>query len=513
MRLFALWLLACVSCRNTEPTVRLGERAPQPLAPAQLQPLAPLASAPTTLERAYAPSKLAARGANPALPTALDGFLRDGLGERKAVEAWKPVVKTSQGNAVPKPSKAPRRLVRFVHLADAQVADDESPTRMTSYDMPQNVTAAMRPHEAYGCRLLSAATRTIRALHDADPLSFVLLGGDNVDSAQKNEVTWVLDVLGGAPRIHCDSGADDDPVPGEGNDGKDPFASAGLGAPFLWVNGNHDVNVQGNFAIDPTQMATALGAVASGGTRNYGKPGGPPEVGSFVVPDAERALLGRTALLAQVQAHADGHGTNAARSERAVYAWDPPDSIVRVIVLDTAHEGGGAAGVLTKRDVEANVKPLLDAALAEHKLVLLAAHHPTHALTRDGGTFGRPEPDALLEAAWLDLLRPYPNVVASLVGHSHRHAVRLLRAGAHAFWEITTAALIDYPNQFRLVELFDEDNGWLSLRATAVDVATDDDPVGEQARRRAQIDFSAGWQADGRGDADQRNVILWMRKP
>lgn len=438
--------------------------------------------------------------------------MQEGFGERTRAAAWHATVLSSDGK-VPKPGRAPRRLARFVHIADAQVADDESPARATSYDMPHTVTAAMRPHEGYGCRLLHGAVRTTRALHDADPLSFVLLGGDNVDNAQRNEVDWVLDILGGAPHIECDSGDDDDPVPGPNNDGKDPFASAGLGAPFLWVNGNHDVNVQGNFAVDASHSATAVGGVSQGGTRNYRKPGGPAEVGAFVVPDASRALLSRDALIARVRAHGDGHGLRQAPADRAFYAWDVPGSMVRVLVIDTAHEGGGAAGVLTQRDVDAHAKPLLDAALAERKIVLLAAHHATHALTREGGTFGRAEPDALLEGTWLELLRNYPNVVASFVGHAHRHGIRLLRAGAHRFWEVTSGALIDYPNQLRLIELYDEDNGWLSVRATAVDVATDDDPPAEEARRRAQVDFTAGWQPDGRGAPDQRNAILWVRKP
>lgn len=520
MRWLACLAFACVSCRNAETSPHAVELAGASAgdAAAVLEPsaplLPPLSSAPTTLERTYAPAKMApARGANPSLPAALEGYLDAGLGERAAASGWKAATMSTDGKPNHKPGKNRRRLLRFVHLADAQVADDESPARLARYDTAQTTTAAMRPHEGYGCRLLHAAVRTARALHERDPLQLVLLGGDNVDNAQKNEVQWVLQVLGGAPHIECDSGNDDDPVAGPDNDGKDPFASAGVGAPFLWVNGNHDVNVQGNFPVDDNQRATALGTVSNGGTRNYEKPGGPPEVGAFVVADPRRALLSREALMRQLREHDDGHGTRTAKGDRAVYAWDPPGSEVRVVVLDTAHEAGGAAGVLTRRDVDAHVKPLLDAALAEKKIVLLAAHHATHALTREGGTFGRAEPDAMLEAEWLAYLGNYPNVVASFVGHSHRHAIRLLRAGKHALWEITTSALIDYPNQLRLVELFDEDNGWLTLHATAVDVSTDADPVGEEARKRAQVDFAAGWLADGRGAPGQRNAILWVRKP
>lgn len=506
----ALVLLLLCACRSSAPPTQ--QASPPPEADAgstTLAALPALSAAPTTLETAFVPvTPSGPLGPNPSEPTALAGYLARGLGERKVGAPWPATVHAPEGKRRAS-GPHPKRLLRFVHLADSQVADDESPSRVTGYDTATTTNAAMRPHEGHGCRLLHAAVRTARALHATDPLSFVLLGGDNVDNAQENELEWVLSVLGGAPRIECDSGRDDDPVPGPDNDGKDPFASAGVGVPFLWVTGNHDVLAQGNFVIDDLQRATTVGASANGGARNYEKPGG-PAVSGLVAPDVRRAMLSRTTLLDRVRAHGP-HGPGA--GDHATYAWDPPDSPVRLIVIDTAHAEGGAGGVLTKRELDARVLPLLDAARADHKIVLLAAHHPTNTLTTGGGTFGKPEPDALLESDWLAVLRRYPNVVASLVGHAHRHQVRLLRAGSRALWEVTTGALIDYPNQFRVLELFDEDNGWLTLHATAVDVVTDGDAVGEEARRLAQVDYSAGWVPDGRGPSAERNVILWMKKP
>ena len=507
---------ALFGCHGTESRARVEASREVVPAPGGLSPLPPLASAKTTAELAFGTPAVRAPGSqDPAWPESLQQLAGARLGERAAASPWKAVVKTPDGKPAPRPGPHPKRISRFVHVTDIHVADDESPARLVQYDRAEMTTAAMRPQEGYGCRLLLAAVRTIRALHDQDALQLVLLGGDTIDSAQDNELGWALDVIGGSSRVECDSGTDDDPVAGPDNDPKDPFASAGVGAPSLWVTGNHDVTVQGNFPVDAAQRARALGSDASAGTRNYQKPGAPAETGAFVVPDSRRALLSRRELLARVKAHDGGHGIGAheVEVERATYAWDPPGSAVRIVVLDTAHAAGGASGVLTRRDVDTLIRPLLDAALAEQKIVILAAHHGVGALSREGGTFGTPEPDAVLEGEWLDVLAAYPNVVASFVGHSHRHGIRSLRAGSRALWEITTGALVDYPNQLRLVELFDEDNGWLSLRATTVDVATEGDPLGEEARRRAQIDFVAGWQPDGRGPSDQRNVVLWMKKP
>src|SRR5690606_32936867 len=154
----------------------------------------------------------------------------------------------------------------------------------------------------------NASVRTINALHAKDPISFTLLGGDNADSAQTNEVDWVLGILSGAESIECDSGDDDDIVPGPHNDGKDPCKPEGLAMPWKWVTGNHDILVQGNLKTDE-HREKALGIEANGGTRRYDDGAkGFVERGDFVVPDERRALLSRTELMAKVAAHGDGHG-------------------------------------------------------------------------------------------------------------------------------------------------------------------------------------------------------------
>ena len=117
----------------------------------------------------------------------------------------------------------PKLLVRFAHLPDTQLADDESP------DAPVRVRSAgptsparFARTEGDQCRVLDAAVRTINALHQTLPISFVLTGGDNADNAQRNELEWFMQIMDGAPRVKCDSGDADDPVPGPDNDGKDP---------------------------------------------------------------------------------------------------------------------------------------------------------------------------------------------------------------------------------------------------------------------------------------------------
>ena len=83
----------------------------------------------------------------------------------------------------------------------------------------------------------------------------------------------------------------------------------------------------------------------------------------------------------------------------------------------------------------------------------------------------------------------------------------------HAWWEVMTAAIADFPHEFRLVEIFDMDNGWLMMRTSPVDLALDADPVAAEGRKRGVVDTVAGYVPDGTGTDGDRNVELWIKKP
>lgn len=455
---------------------------------------------------------------NPALPEYTDAFVDLGLGEIVDGPADDVVVRTVDDTAPPARGKNARRLTRFVHLADLQLMDDESPTRAAAVDS-QAVTAALRPQDALMCRMLNAAVRTINGLHHDDDVDFVVLGGDNADSAQENEVRWVMSILDGSDRVECDSGDDDDLDEGA-DDGKDAFAAAGLDVPWRWVSGNHDSLVQGNFAVGDTQRAQVVSTSSTLGTRVYNGEGpGTVRTGDVVIADEQRRLLDGRALLALVSDDGDGHGfagdaaADARDAGRAFTSFDVGDALT-VVVIDTSHAGGGAEGVLTQRDVNRFIAPLLDAAKARGRLVVLTSHHAADALSTSGGVFGSNEADALTPDAWRAFLGGYDNVVFSLVGHAHQNQVRLQQTPTHAYWEVMTSALADWPHEMRLVEIFDDDNGTLRLEATPVDYVADDDPLAALARSLGLIDLLAGWNgSDGRGAPGDRSVSLIIPKP
>ena len=453
-------------------------------------------------------------GANPAEADVAEAYLRDGLGELAPGPGQPEVLRSLDGRVV-FAGAHPRRLARFAHVADLQLADDESPARTGIVDGEPQTSGALRPQDPAMCRMLNAVVRTVNALHRADPIDFVLLGGDNADSAQTNEVGWVMAILDGGV-VHCDSGDDDELVPGE-NDGKDPFVAEGLAMPWKWVSGNHDVNVQGNFRVDDAQQAVALGTDARLGTRDYAlRRRGAVRTGDFVVADPARALLDGPGLVALVGNDGDGHGlADVDASTGKAYHWFDVGDALRFVVLDTTSTAGGASGVLSRADVERYARPALDGAKAQGRAAVLVSHHAIDSLTTDGGTFGRRVDDALLPADWLAYLDSDDEVVLSLVAHTHVHRVREQRTpSGHGFFEVMTAAVADWPHQFRIVEIWDDDNGTLRITTTPVDFAVDGDDVAAQARALGLVDQLAGYtfavETPQPGDL---NVTLIVPKP
>lgn len=485
----------------------------EPLPPS----LPPLDDAPLTTAERIIPVKLQSSEpiADPRVPLDLELLLDEGYGEVMTV-AGEPILDaTLDLGPAPTPGPAPALLTRFVHLADAQLADDESPTRVASLDSPDALTSSFRPQEAHMCRVINAAVRTINAVHSELPLDFVLLGGDNIDSAQGNELAWFTAILDGGPgQVHCDSGDDDDPVLGPDNDPKDPFTPVGLDVPWRWVNGNHDILVQGNFQVS-AQASLAVGDMADGGTRDWSQPGGPIVTGT-IVADPARALLSVTALLSAVAEAGDGHGIDDAvvSRGRALYDFPIAGTALRVVVVDSAAATGAASGVIHAADVEDYLRPTLDAAEAEGESVIITSHHCSTSLSDGGGLGGNVQEDALTPEEWQAFLGEEPAVLMHLCAHSHRHRVRRIEPlGGQAYWEMTTASLVDQPQQMRLLEIRDEDNGYLSITGIALDYATEDDPLAAAGRARAVTDFTSAWHGNGEGEIEDRNVRLWVPLP
>ena len=468
-----------------------------------------------------APKSVAdAAALDPRRPDDVTTLLAQGYGDETTAPGEP--VETMTLDGTPAPSNGPnaKMLVRFVHLSDVHVVDDESPTRVATLDTPQGPTdGAFRPQEAYEGHILNATVRTINKLSESMPVGFVLMGGDSSDNSQGNEVDWVMSILDGNKRVEVDSGTDDDPVAGPQNDPKDPFNAEGLKMPWLWVSGNHDELSQGNF-VPQNLLANYVSNNCDGGTRDWSKAGGPVKTGE-IVADAKRTPYIGVDLVKHVEADGDGHGLDqhSIDTGRSTYAYDVPNTNLRFLVLDTASPTGSADGLVLQSDVDAIIKPALDKAVIDKKLVVVTSHHSSGQLTDGGGYAGTKQANAVLPPAFRNILGSYPNVLMHLAGHTHKHHVGSVQpTSGNPYWEMETSALVDFPDQMRVIEIWDLDNGHYGIKAIAVDYSVEGDPLGAEGRKRGITDFTSGWAGDGSGMFSEagmtsdRNVELLVPK-
>jgi 3',5'-cyclic AMP phosphodiesterase CpdA len=411
-----------------------------------------------------------------------------------------------------------KSLAWFAVLSDFQLGDDESPARIASDETPEHVSL-VRPQEAYLPRALTAMNRTLRQIAmNTRPFDFGIITGDCTDSAQFNELRWMIDLMDGKAQVHVDSGNDDDPVPGANNDPKDAFDGVAFPAPWLYVPGNHDALVAGRSALTPDTRALAVGDHAQNGTRDY-RQWFAPIVTDRVPADANRRPLTIDEAVAELHVTeavpgpvGHGYGLSPPNPGRGDYRYEALPGLLRVLVLDTSDRDGGTEGIVPRSAFEGWLLPELEMARMDGVLVLLASHHSTTSIDQNAGDTDTVREDTVgveeLEAA----VAAYPEVVAWLVGHSHDHRVRAIENASGSYWEIMTSSLMDFPNQARIVELVANADGTVSLFSSTVDFRAES-CLERRFRRLSMIDHQSGFGPAADSKPEDRNVELLIRPP
>jgi metallophosphoesterase (TIGR03767 family) len=372
--------------------------------------------------------------------------------------------------------------------------------------------------------------------------------------------------------------------PGLMDKAQQSFTAAGLKVPSYVAFGNHDALVQGNAAAN-----VAFEQVATGCLKPIGPVPNPenapalltsllnptnllstlltnPKNLIFVPGDPKRQFVSKKQYkdVFKAGSQADGHGfdfidpaqESASKGAAGYYSWSP-DPGMRFIALDTVAEAGTIVTPTGHFTADGNIddpqfkwlRGQLEAATAADELVVIFSHHAPESLTADAADELAPpcllndahghdinpgcdlDPRSSqpihLEADAVSLLHEFPNAIAWVSGHSHDNIVNPFPgSGGSGFWSIRVAAEADWPQQGRLLEVFDNHDGTLSIFGTIVDHAgqskapaagtsatgMDLNDLASAGRTMSFNDLQSG-APEGEGEASDRNVELLVDDP
>jgi metallophosphoesterase (TIGR03767 family) len=373
--------------------------------------------------------------------------------------------------------------------------------------------------------------------------------------------------------------------PGLMDKAQQSFTAQGLDVPSYVAFGNHDALVQGNAAAN-----AAFEQVATGCLKPIGPVSNPenaqaliasllnptnllstlltsPQNLIFVPGDPKRQFVSKKQYkdVFKAGSQADGHGfdfidaaqESASKGAAGYYSWSPTPGM-RFVALDTVAEAGTIVTPTGNFTADGNIddpqfkwlRGQLEAATAADELVVLFSHHAPESLTADAADELAPlcllkdahghdvnpgcdlDPRSSqpihLEADAVKLLHEFPNAIAWVSGHSHVNKVDAFPAagGEGGFWSIRVAAEADWPQQGRLLEVFDNHDGTLSIFGTIVDhvgqakapapgtaaSGMDLNDLASAARTMSFNDLQSG-APEGEGEAQDRNVELLLPDP
>jgi len=430
-------------------------------------------------------------------------------------------------------------LARLAHVTDAHVLDASSPARVTFLDrLGPPFQSTFRPQETLTTQVLSGAGTAVRSLAP----QLLIQGGDLIDNVQANELQHALTVLGGG-LVSPGSGrlgyygvqleSDTDPFyyrpavdaprhPQLLPDAVRRFHSPGVGAPVYPVLGDHDALVAGT--LEPSALTRALaigdralwdlprGLTIPARLRSAPStaPDGPPDPAAVdellaqalrgpvvrVPPDGARRELSFGEVISRLHA-TGGRGTGVRPGPRLDYVLDVGDHL-RLVMLDIVRRDGGSGGAIDPAQ-PAWLQQQLTA--ADERWVIVVTHQPISSSVAGEQLFS--------------VMDRSPQVIAALNGHTHRNEIVPRPTASGGYWLITTASLIDYPQQARALRVEATRGGGVAIRTWMLDHVDDVGGglpgLGRISRQLAYLDAQGGRPEGLAGLPGDRNVILYRR--
>jgi len=414
------------------------------------------------------------------------------------------------------------RLLSFFCFSDVHLTDKETPswTYWSAYQTLPGFTNKVSPppgdgnSSAYSPVMLSttfvldAAVRTANALHRLMPFDFGMSLGDDVNSAQHNELRWFIDIMDGqyiTPSSGTNAGATT-------IDYQKPFQAAGLNPEIPWyqVLGNHDhfwagtlsvteylresytnnqVILFGDLATDGINsrsnfMGTVDGStpygniIDMGNVTNFIDPVTGFTNAPMVAPDTNRHYGNTPAFMQEfftTTSKPVGHGFSQwnVTNNLACYSFEPKANLpLKIIVLDDTMtdqnlDWQNGSGGLNTNQLNWLIGEL-DSGQAQEKLMIIAAHIPIELIGMPNSTNS-----VINSSNLLVKLHKYPNLILWVTGHMHRNNVRSQLSHyndpEYDFWEVECPSLRDFTQEFRTFEIYRNTDNTISIVTTDID--------------------------------------------
>lgn len=434
-------------------------------------------------------------------------------------------------------------LLTFFTMSDIHITDKESPAQVnyvgwsSQYGLTSaGLSGAYAPTILATTQVLDAAVQTINALHKKSPFDFGISLGDTINNAQYNELRWYIDVLDGKV-ITPSSGAHE----GAGTiDYQKPFKAVGLNKAIPWYQtlGNHDQFMMGSYYETAKTRASHIGTTilnanestgaqptaalmagtgfymgAVDGSTPYGDIIGAGAQALFAAPptvvaDPDRRSLATSSSTSlnwmqeffNTTSSPVGHGFTQANinNDFTSYSFLPKQNVpIKVIVLDDTCKGEGqpnyALGCLDAARLTW-LESELQLGQDNNQLMIISAHipiNPQNSLTdASKGNFKFFRTPGYSDDSLLAILHNYPNLMLWISGHRHVNTVtpqmyNVADPNDHpenSFWEVETASLRDFPQQFRTFDIRRNSDNTVSIVVTSVDAAVSEGSPAAKSR-------------------------------
>jgi metallophosphoesterase (TIGR03768 family) len=394
------------------------------------------------------------------------------------------------------------RLLSFLCISDAHITDKESPCQAIYATFQGGIgdnPSTYSPVMLYTTQVLDDAVKTANAVNRLLPFDFAISLGDDANGPQYNELRWFIDVMDGkyiTPSSGTNAGANT-------IDYQKPYQAAGLDPAIPWyaVLGNHDHFWMGGLPTDfwrgiPLKLlqesftnadVLLIGTNYMGtidGSTPYGDVIDVGPVANFVVggvtntpkiaADPNRYSLTTSNWMHEffnTTSKPVGHGFNLCNitNDFACYSFEPKTNLpIKVIVLDDTMTDEdfvfGGQGSLDTNRFNWLVHEL-DKGQARDQLMIVAAHVPLELI-------GTNSPVSITNL--LATLHACPNLLLWICGHVHINHIIPQPSPypdrpEYGFWEVETASLRDFPQEFRTFEILRNTDNSISIRVTDID--------------------------------------------